>query len=149
MATIGIIAASAVLMAGCGKQDDRPDVVADRTACGNCKMLVSETVHATAFKVGDDYQIFDDLGCMLDQLAKEPTLRPTKYLVRDQRSSEWLDANTSFYVHSSELKTPMSYGYCSYSTKAQADVEATKSNGELLSGFSELTAHFMKDHAKK
>lgn len=140
--------AIALIMTGCGQDDDLPVVIADRTVCSNCKMLVSETVYATAFKVGDEYVIFDDLGCMLRKLSSDPTLKPTKVLVRDQASSQWLDATKSFYVHSPEFKTPMGYGYVSYAEKRTANEASTKSKSTPISGLAALEAHYNNEHAK-
>jgi copper chaperone NosL len=148
MATLSFTAVIAML-AGCSKQDDLPTVIADRTVCSNCKMLVSETLHATAFKVGDDYRIFDDLGCMLATLQSEPTLNPTKVLVQDQLAGKWLDASATYFVRSPKFKTPMGYGYLSFETKQHADEASRKVDGKILNGLSELKAYNEKEHAQQ
>jgi copper chaperone NosL len=137
------------MVAGCTKHDDLPTVIADRTVCSNCKMLVSETLHATAFKVGDDYRIFDDLGCMLATLQSEPSLKPTKVLVQDQLTGKWLDASTTYFVYSPKFKTPMGYGFVSFETSQHADEASRKANGKILNGLSELKAYNEKEHAQQ
>jgi copper chaperone NosL len=105
-------------------------------------MLVSETGYATAFIVGDEYQVFDDAGCMLERLSSDPSLNPEKVWVKDLHTDVWVDALNAYYAFSRTQKTPMSYGYAAFASKAQAQATASKFDGVVLTGFDAVRAHF-------
>jgi copper chaperone NosL len=140
LTAVGLVCTTALI--GCSGQSDLPTIVADRTACSNCKMLVSETGYATAFSVGDEYQVFDDVGCMLERLSSDPSLNPEKVWVRDLHTDVWVDGKDAYYAFSRTQKTPMGYGYASFASKAQAQATALKFNGAVLTGFDAVQAHF-------
>lgn len=142
MAILGLAISLTLVQAGCSSGEDLPDVVADRTTCSNCKMLVSEVVYATAFRVDNEDQVFDDLGCMLDKLSNDTSLRPEKIWVRDQLRNEWIPAQQAHYVYSKELKTPMGFGYAAYSDPTNAGAKANDINGQKLEGLDEVKTHF-------
>jgi copper chaperone NosL len=142
MAILGLTMSLSLAQAGCGSADDLPTVVADRTACSNCKMLVSEVVYATAFRVDGEDQVFDDLGCMLDKLSSDPTLKPEKMWVRDQLRDEWIPTHQAHYVYSKTLKTPMGFGYAAYADRNHAEAKASEISGETLEGLEQVTKHF-------
>ena len=142
MAILGLTISLSLAQAGCGSADDLPTVVADRTACSNCKMLVSEVVYATAFRVDGEDHVFDDLGCMLDNLSNNSTLKPEMIWVRDQLRNEWIPAQKANYVYSKALKTPMGFGYAAYSERGHAEAKAKELSGQTLEDFEQVKNHF-------
>ncbi len=148
MAKMVMILACSIALLGCSSERGLPTVVADRTTCSNCKMLVSETAYATAFRVGDDDQVFDDIGCMLDKLADDTSLRPEQIWARDIKTDQWIDAKTSFFAFSKQQRTPMGFGYVAFLAKSEAEAAAARLGGTMLSGFGELQAHYLNnEHA--
>lgn len=144
-----MVVASSLTLVSCNRERDLPTVVADRTTCSNCKMLVSETAYATAFRVGDEDQVFDDIGCMLDKLSSAPEVKPDHIWMRDFTSDTWIDAGSAFFAYHKELKTPMSFGYVAYAKQVDANLAASKVGGLVLSGFGELEAYnIKKQHAQ-
>ena len=133
-----------MMLFGCSGQDELPSIVADRTACSNCKMLISEPAYATAFRVGDNDLIFDDAGCMLDELSSDGSIKPDKIWVKDMNTDQWIEAHAAHYAYSKALKTPMGFGYVAFSSTPHADASAAKVNGLVLSGFKELQAHYQR-----
>lgn len=144
MATLGLTISLSLVQTGCSKENDLPTIVADRTACSNCKMLVSDVVYATAFRVDDEDQVFDDLGCMLDKLEGDPSLKPSKTWVHDQTSSEWIEASGAHYVYSKAIKTPMGFGYASFRSLQDAEKQAAAVQGDMLNGFDAVRSHYNK-----
>jgi copper chaperone NosL len=148
MAMMVTILVCAIAFMGCSSERGLPTVVADRTTCSNCKMLVSETAHAAAFRVGDDDQIFDDIGCLLDRLADDVSLNPKQIWARDIKSDQWIDAKTALFAYSKQHRTPMGFGYIAFHEKSEAEAATAKVGGNVLNGFGELQAHYVKnDHA--
>jgi copper chaperone NosL len=96
---------------GCSRQTDGPPkLVVDRNECTRCKMLISDTRYASALK-SKKYMVYDDIGCMLDDMKIKSSLHVEELWFRDFRTDEWISAEQSlFFVHNSR-KTPMGYGY--------------------------------------
>ena len=143
-----MISVCSMAIQSCAGESGLPSIVADRTTCSNCKMLVSETAYATAFRMGGEDQLFDDIGCMLDKLASDDQLKPEQFWVRDLPSDRWIDAQSASFAFSKQMKTPMGFGYVAYGQKPEAEKAASTFGGIVLSGFSELQAHYKNnEHA--
>jgi nitrous oxide reductase accessory protein NosL len=132
---------SSSVLIGCQAQQSEPELIADRTACSNCKMLISETAYAAAYRVGDKDLIFDDIGCMLERMSTEPTLLPEKIWVKDLTSDVWIDATKSSYAFSKAQKTPMGFGYVAYSDPRMAIAKAAELSGVSFQGIAQLQEH--------
>jgi copper chaperone NosL len=132
---------ASMLATGCSTQSDEPEIVRDRTACSNCKMLISETHFAAAFRVGDVDQVFDDIGCMLEKLADDPSLKPQQLWARDQLTDSWITADNGYYAYSPELRTPMGFGYVAYANRSEAEAAAAKVSGKVFNGFGDIQSH--------
>jgi len=106
-----VLLLAAAHIAGCSKQaDGPPKLVVDRNECTRCKMLVSDTRYACAVK-SEKYLVYDDIGCMLDDMKSRPSLHAEELWFRDFQTDEWISAKqTLFFLHNSH-KTPMGYGY--------------------------------------
>jgi len=149
MAKMAMVLACTIALLGCSSERGLPTIVADRTTCSNCKMLVSETAYATAFRLGGEDQVFDDIGCMLDKLASETEWKPEQMWTRDHSSDTWIEAGSAAFAFSKLLKTPMGFGYVAYSDKTAAEGAASKVGGIVLSGVDALQAHYKNnEHAQ-
>lgn len=106
-----IVLFAATIIGGCSKQaDGPPKLVVDRVECSRCKMLISDTRYASALK-SEKYLVYDDIGCMLDEMKAKPSLQVQELWFRDFLTDEWISAKqTLFFLHNSH-KTPMGYGY--------------------------------------
>jgi nitrous oxide reductase accessory protein NosL len=149
MAMMVTISVCTITLLGCTTKSGLPTIVTDRTACSNCKMLVSETAYAAAFRVGDEDKVFDDIGCMLDKLGSDPILKPDQIWVRDLKSDTWIDAKASFFAFSKEQRTPMGSGYVAFRHRSEAESAASKATGKVLNGLDVLLVHYLNnDHAQ-
>ena len=119
-----------------------PELVADKIACKQCNMLLSETRFAAAYEDADgNTQVFDDIGCMLNTLRNAQKL-PENIWVRDYKQDTWLEANAATFVSSKRLGTPMNYGFVALSNVKDADELAKTSDGKVLAGFDTLIKEF-------
>lgn len=106
----------ALLISACGDPSTGPvDVKWDRTACEQCRMVLSDRNHAAQIRVREPdgrsrAHAFDDLGCALIWLENKPARNDptTEIWVNDWRTGDWIDARTAFYAPGQV--TPMEYG---------------------------------------
>jgi copper chaperone NosL len=134
--------ASALLLASvaCGvRADGPPEIQVDRTACGHCRMLVSEPQYAAAYRTpGGEALVFDDIQCLLDAAARAPG--PLRFWFRDAAGDTWIDAADAVFVRSARLRTPMNGGIVAYRTLAAAEQAATRDGGRVVGSFDDLRA---------
>ena len=137
---IAILSALLLAGAGCGvKADGPPEIVVDRTACGHCRMLVSEPQYAAAYRSpGGHALVFDDIQCLLDAAGKEAG--PLRFWFRDAAADGWIDGADAVFVRSTHLRTPMNGGIAAYRTRRAAAQAATRDRGRVVLSFDELRA---------
>ena len=131
----------AVLTASaCGvRADGPPEIQVDRTACGHCRMLVSEPRYAAAYQApGAEALVFDDIQCLLEAARKEAG--PLRVWFRDAAGEEWIDGADAVFVRSTSLRTPMNGGIAAYRTRSAAEQAATRDRGRVVLSFEELRA---------
>jgi copper chaperone NosL len=118
MATSGWIALAVAVAAtiACGvKADAPPEIVVDRTACSHCGMLVSEPVFAAAYRIeGSEARVFDDVGCLVDAVRREPRRDAIRFWFHDVADGSWIDGTAAVFVKSTSLRTPMAGGIVAY-----------------------------------
>ncbi len=137
---VGCGVALLVVLAQCGQGASEPVSIEANDMCAFCRMSISEKRYAAEL-IDDDGQAFkfDDIGCManfIKQRRNNASSHATFVMDFDRR--EWLKAETAFYVHSSELKTPMNGGIIAFTDQSSADAARAKYNGTLLR-FAEVT----------
>ncbi len=102
-----------LLLLGCQAGDGPARVAWDRDTCRQCGMALSDRHAAAQVKGGPKGQVekFDDLGCALTWLQKQPWADEAGTRVWVARSTDgtWLDAREAHFVDG--LKTPMGYGW--------------------------------------
>lgn len=130
-----------VLLAACGVADGPPEIALDRTACDHCGMLISELGYAAAFKMpGEPARVFDDIGCMLDELRGLPVGERTALWFHAYDADTWLTPETAVFVRSPELRTPMAGGVVAFASAEEAARLAAELETRVISRFDELLA---------
>ena len=131
----------ALLSNGCSaRAGGPPAIVVDRTACSHCSMFVSEPVYAAAYQAGgNEPRVFDDIGCMLDAIRREPA-SPLTIWLQDAGGRGWIAAAGATVVASPQLRTPMGGGLLAYADAAAADEAAAANGGRVLRSLPELLA---------
>lgn len=127
-------------IAACTPAAGPPVIEVDRDACDHCRMLVSDLRFAGAYRLpGEETQVFDDLGCLLDALAEDDSSRASIW-VRDFRSEEWLAADQAAFVVGAGVSTPMAGDIIAFGDVAAARERATESQGQVVLDFADLHA---------
>ena len=127
---------------GCGAgADGPPRIEEDRTACAHCGMLVSERVFAAAYRApGQEPRVFDDIACLRDAARREGDRQTLTYWFHDADSREWIDGRSATFVHSEQLKTPMSGGMIAFADAAAAARLASELDGRVIASLDNMLA---------
>jgi hypothetical protein len=121
------------LLGGCASAPPAPvaiDTAAD--VCAHCRMTIVST--ATAAQVvapGEEPVLFDDLGCLRDEVARTGLAPGAAVFVADHRTGEWVDGRTAVFTLTS-LDTPMGSGLVAHATGASRDLDAAASRGTAV-----------------
>lgn len=103
-----------VVLAACTQSGEGPARIAwDRDTCRGCGMALSDHHFAVQVRGGpkNSLEKFDDLGCALKWLAKQPWANEpsTHVWVTSTVDGAWLDARVAHYVDGQH--SPMAYGW--------------------------------------
>jgi hypothetical protein len=103
-----------------GNEEQLPvDFVWDREACEECKMALSDP-HYSAQVIdpnGKPYY-FDDIGCAILWLERQPWKENARTWVNDVDTTQWIEAKRAKWK-SGDPQTPMGYGFAA--TLSQVD----------------------------
>jgi copper chaperone NosL len=129
-----------VSSSACGvRADGPPEIQVDRTACSHCGMLISEPVYAAAYRApGADPRVFDDIGCLLEAVRKEPARSSLRFWFHDLTTTVWVDGQQAVFVASPALRTPMGGGLIAYRDRTAAREGAARHQGSVIDSLSEL-----------
>ncbi len=95
-----------------GNKDQLPvDFVWDREVCEECKMALSDP-HYSVQAIDPDGRayFFDDIGCSILWLGRQPWKDKSRVWVNDVKTTEWIEAKNAHWVYG-DPKTPMGYGF--------------------------------------
>jgi copper chaperone NosL len=102
------------LIIGCkgGNQEQLPvDFVWDRVACEECKMALSDPHYsAQVIDPSGKAYYFDDIGCAILWMGRQPWKDKARTWVNDVKTKEWVDAEKANWIYG-DPKTPMGYGF--------------------------------------
>jgi len=95
-----------------GNQEQLPvDFVWDRVACEECKMALSDPHYsAQVIDPNGKAYFFDDIGCAILWLRRQPWKDKARIWVNDVKTTEWIDAKKANWIYG-DPKTPMGYGF--------------------------------------
>ena len=141
---VALLAATA--SAACGASADGPPrVEEDRTACAQCRMLVSERLFAAAYRApGGEARVFDDIGCLLEAARAEAAPGRLQFWFHDARTLEWIEGSRAVIVHAPSLQTPMGGGMVAYASGGAAASAVGVHRGRILGRIDDL----LKEGAK-
>jgi copper chaperone NosL len=97
-----------------------PEIAYGEVICEQCGMIISEELHAAAYRLTDGgLRIFDDLGDMVlyHRLNGEDVYI---FWVHDYQTGDWLKASDAFFVATDDLSTPMGHGIAAFTYEAGA-----------------------------
>jgi hypothetical protein len=95
-----------------GNEEQLPvDFVWDREACEECKMALSDP-HYSAQVIDPNGRAyyFDDIGCAILWLRRQPWKDKARTWVNDAKTTDWIEAKKASWI-SGDPQTPMGYGF--------------------------------------
>jgi hypothetical protein len=136
------------LMIGCkgGNEDQLPvDFVWDREACEECKMALSDP-HYSAQVIDSNGQayFFDDIGCAVLWLQRQPWKDKARTWVNDVKTTEWIEAQKANWI-SGDSQTPMGYGFAATLSEVENALDYETVKKRMLSG-NNLVNENLKKH---
>ena len=112
-----------------GNEEQLPvDFVWDRTRCEECKMALSDPHYsAQVIDAKGQAYFFDDIGCAILWLQRQPWKDKARTWVNDVKTSEWIEAKKANWI-SGDPQTPMGYGFAATLSPVQnaLDYETVK-----------------------
>ena len=95
-----------------GNKEQLPvDFVWDRVACEECKMALSDPHYsAQVIDPNGKAYYFDDIGCVVLWLRRQPWKDKARTWVNDVKTTEWIEAEKANWIYG-DPKTPMGYGF--------------------------------------
>lgn len=131
---------TAVLLAGCGEKEyQATDINPQTDICEICNMSVAAEQYAGQIALENgDYEMFDDLGCLMEYYNEMNLDDLGKAFIKDTDSEDWLDVEKSVFVFDEELPTPMSHGVIAFKDEAAASSFVDKEGSGKVITFEEL-----------
>jgi len=134
---VGLVFTSLVLV-GCGDNDPlaAPVVQYGMSPCIHCGMIISDERYAAATLVqgarGIDALLYDDIGDLLEYEEENPDLDIQRRWVHDHGTHGWIDADTTFFVVSKDLHTPMASGMAAFGDRGAAEKMLEEFPGRIV-----------------
>lgn len=136
----------AALLAGCGKQGNWPEGMAeikwDRDTCVRCNMVISDRRFAAQLRGGPNQTVFkfDDIGCLIFWLKEKTGQYPwladaaTRIWVADYDSKSreemrWLEPKRAWFVTRS---SPMGYNFAAVAAPLAGALDFTDTRQHVL-----------------
>lgn len=119
------------LLVGCSEKTYEPKAINPETdICQVCNMSIVHEDYAAqlVFKNGD-YEIFDDLGCLIEFMEDVDESEVGAAFIKDASEDQWINVENATYIYSKDYWTPMYYGVLAFSSKEAAE-KYMKENGE-------------------
>jgi hypothetical protein len=135
-------------MIGCkgGNEEQLPvDFVWDREACEECKMALSDR-HYSAQVIDHNGQayFFDDIGCAILWLERQPWKDKARTWVNDVKTTEWIEASKANWL-AGDPQTPMGYGFAATRSAVENALDYETVKKRMLSG-NNLVNENLKKH---
>ncbi len=112
------------------------DVTIGHDECAHCRMIISERPFASQIvSTTGKVWFFDSVECLAayeiaDSIDEERV--HSRWVPNFNNPEEWLEAETSFYLHSINLRSPMGLHLSSYKNKEDANEKQQEFEGEIL-----------------
>jgi nitrous oxide reductase accessory protein NosL len=128
-----------------GNEEQLPvDFVWDRVACEECNMALSDPHYsAQVIDAGGKAYYFDDIGCAILWLRRQPFKDKARTWVNDVNSTEWIDAEKANWVDR-DPKTPMGYGFAATLSKVENALDWETVQKWMVSGKNLVNENLVK-----
>ena len=129
-----------------GNEEQLPvDFVWDRVRCEECKMALSDP-HYSAQVIDPKGQayFFDDIGCAILWLQRQPWKDKARTWVNDVKTTEWIEAQRAIWI-SGDPQTPMGYGFAATLSQVENALDYGTVEKRMVGG-STLVNENLKKH---
>lgn len=144
--TRALLAVAALCLASCADPDPDapPTIVYGESVCADCDMIINDARFASALIAEDDRGravtlLFDDIGDQLRLERERPGLKVLARWTHDHGASEWIRAESAYFMRSERFHTPMASGIAAFAQRADAESLAEREQGVVLT-FEQLRA---------
>jgi hypothetical protein len=101
-------------------------------------MLISDPGFAASWRDGDRTAVFDDIGCLLRGLDRDPNASESARVWVMDADRRWHPASDVVFVVSDRLETPMAGHVQAFADRGAAERAAAATGGELAIDFAHL-----------
>lgn len=130
---MSFLAVAGLALAGCSRPPRPVPIVLNEESCSQCRMAVSQREFAAeAVDPGGAVHYFDDIGCLAAWVRAQKPPDTIGLFVVDYGNGAWLDARSAFYVRSTLVQTPMSYGLVAFGKRSDAAAAAERLQGQIV-----------------
>jgi copper chaperone NosL len=136
------VIATAIFIVGCSVDPNAPpEIVIDRTACSECRMLVSDLRFAAALRTSEgEERVFDDSPCLFAALDRyDPTDAPRVW-IHDHESEAAVEIRNAAFVLQEKIHGPMGGEVVCAIDRQAATRLAAALDGRVVETFEELVA---------
>ena len=139
-------ALACVVACGCATGPSGPvEIALGADVCGHCRMTIVSTVTAAEVVApGEEPRLFDDIGCLRDDLARAPLPPGAVVYVADHRTGAWVDARTAVITQTS-ASTPMASGLLAHADPTSRDLDPAARGGTPIDAAAVLAPPARKD----
>ena len=121
-----------VMVAGCGSGGPVP--IERGMPCAFCRMTISDPhLAAEVVAPGDEPRLYDDVGCLANDLRQRPAPAGARAFVADFTTGALLPAAEAVYTHDGSIATPMSSHLVAHATTAARDADGRLRGGTPIS----------------
>jgi copper chaperone NosL len=133
-------AATVVVMAGmmsflsCNNTNVPAQIKVNEDICAFCKMTIVDLKFAPQFVTAKGkHYVFDDMNCMIKYAKENVNLNISKMFVPNYlNGTEYLEAQTAFYIEGGDVKSPMNANIAAFKTAAEAEQYAGQLNARVI-----------------
>lgn len=135
-----VLFAAVLLLQACSDKDYKPrGIVSETDVCKVCNMSIVHEEYAGQIALSNgDYEMFDDLGCLIEYMKNLNKGDIGKAFIKDEGEKNWVDVKTASYVYDKDIWTPMSYGVIAFESKDSAQQYIDKEGKGQLMSYSDL-----------
>ncbi len=128
-----------------GNKEQLPvDFVWDRVACEECKMALSDPHYsAQVIDPSGRAYFFDDIGCAILWLRRQPWKDKARTWVNDVKTTEWIEAKNANWIYG-DPKTPMGYGFAATLSPVENALDYATVKKRMVSGKTLVNENLVK-----
>jgi copper chaperone NosL len=140
--SVRVLIAAILFITGCSVDPNAPpEIVIDRTACSECRMLVSDLRFAAALRTSEgEEHVFDDSPCLFAALDRYDSTDVPRVWIHDHESEAAVETQNAVFVLQERIHGPMGGEVVCAIDRQAATRLAAALDGRVVETFEELVA---------